>query len=146
MTRRTAPPVSQPEWRQSLDTVTGPETLDRIQGCLNDLWADHGEIPDDVRMDVTVAAFEICSNIIEHSADGQPVRMGMELQLTPQRVEVVFTDDGKPAVVDLNSVSFPIDLADRGRGLAIAKEVLDELSYRRDNGRNQWVLAHRRFP
>lgn len=119
--------------------------MDLIQGCLDDLWADHGEIPDAVRMDVTVAAFEIGSNIIEHSADGLPVRMGVEVRLTPQRVEVVFTDDGNPADVDLKSVSFPSDLADRGRGLALAKAVLDELAYQRDDGRNHWMLAHRRF-
>ncbi len=135
----------QSEWRQSIDTVTGPQTLDRIHGCLNELWVDHGEIPDDVRMDVTVAASEIGSNIVEHSAHGQAVRLDIEVRLTPQRIEIVFTDDGNPAAVDLNSVSLPGVLADRGRGLAIAKGILDELSYRRDNDRNHWLLAHRRF-
>ncbi len=71
--------------------------------------------------------------------------MSMDVRLAPQRIEIVFTDDGSPAAVDLHSVSLPGGLADRGRGLAIAKAVLDELSYRRDNGRNTWVLAHRRF-
>lgn len=37
------------------------------------------------------------------------------------------------------------ELADRGRGLVIAKKVLDEISYRRENGRNHWVPARRRF-
>ena len=138
-------PVTEPEWSQAFDTVAGPQTLGRLQSCLDDLWTEHGEIPDVVRNNIAVAAYEICTNIIEHSGAGQPVRMRMELRLEPERVEIIFTDDGKPAVVDLDSVNFPPALADRGRGLAIAKGVLDELSYRRKDDRNQWLLTHRRF-
>lgn len=92
----------------------------------------------------SVAVSEIGTNIIEHSAEGQPVRMRMELRLKPDEVEINFSDDGNPAVVDLNAVALPSYLADRGRGLAIAKKVLDELSYRRAHGRNQWRLVYRR--
>lgn len=59
MTGRTAPSVSQPERRQAFDTVTGPQTLDRIRGCQQRAVDRSREIPDDVRMDVTVAAFGI---------------------------------------------------------------------------------------
>ena len=69
----------------------------------------------------------------------------MQLCLTPEQIEVTFTDDGTAALVDLKSVALPGELADRGRGLAIAKELLDELSYRRDGIRNQWKLARRRI-
>ena len=65
--------------QQSFDTVTGSQTLERIHGCLNDLWADHGEIPDDLCVDVTVAVSEVVRNIIEHSAGGRPVRMSVEV-------------------------------------------------------------------
>lgn len=125
--------------------AAGPQTLERLQSCLDDLWTAHGEIPDVVRDNVAVAACEVCSNIIEHAGAGQPVRIRVELRLEPERVEIMFTDDGKPAVVDLDSVKFPPGLAGRGRGLAIAKGVLDELSYLRENDRNQWLLGHRRF-
>ena len=57
-----------------LDTIAEPQTLDSVQGCLTALWSKHSEIPEDVRSGVTLAAFEICSNIIEHAADGRPVR------------------------------------------------------------------------
>lgn len=32
----------------------------------------------------------------------------MELRLTPQQIEVDFTDDGNQAVVNLDSVRFPL--------------------------------------
>lgn len=127
--------------------VSGPRTLDRIQSFLNELWANHPDLPELLTMDVTVAASEIASNIIEHSAAGQQVRVRMEIRLMPERVEIDFTDDGDPVSVDLDQVCLPDDLADRGRGLAIAKAVLDELSYRRDTSgnTNHWTLTRRRF-
>lgn len=138
--------ASPPEWRRSFDTVTGPGTLDDLQGRLEALWTDHPEIADEVRTRCTVAAFEVCSNIIEHSAHGRPVHLQVELCLSPARIDIEFTDDGDPPSVDLDAVGFPDDLADRGRGLAIAKAVLDWLSYRREAGRNIWSLSHRRVP
>ena len=127
--------------------VSGPRTLDRIQSFLNELWANYPDLPELLTMDVTVAASEIASNIIEHSAAGQPVRVRMEVRLMPEQVEIDFTDDGDPVSVDLDQVLLPDDLADRGRGLAIAKSVLDELSYRRDTSgnTNHWTLTRRRF-
>ncbi len=132
------------EWYQALDTITGPDTLDELQDCLDALWADHPGIAEDVRTNCTVAAFEICSNIVEHSAHGRPVHLRMELRLTPDRIDIDFTDDADPADIDLDRVAFPDDLADRGRGLAITKDLLDCLSYRRESGRNHWTLSQRR--
>jgi hypothetical protein len=39
------PRVSQPEWRQPFDTLTGYQVLGKIRTCLDDLWCDHSEIP-----------------------------------------------------------------------------------------------------
>lgn len=132
------------EWYRVLDSVTGPHTLDDLHDCLDALWADHPEIAEDVRTNCTVAAFEICSNIIEHSAHGRPVHLRMVLRLTADRIDVHFTDDGDPVAVDLDRVAFPDELAERGRGLAIARALLDELSYRREGGTNRWTLSQRR--
>ena len=132
------------EWHRVVDTVTGAHTLDELQFCLDALWAEHPDIAEDVRTDCTVAAFEVCANIIEHAAHGRPVRLRMELRLTPDRIAIDFTDDGDPADIDLDRVVFPDVLAERGRGLAIACALLDELSYRREAGRNRWTLSQRR--
>lgn len=137
--------MSRPEWVRTIDTVARPQALAEIQCCLDDLWSSHSEVPDDVRTHISVAAAEIATNIIENAAGGPPVRLQMQLCLTPEQIEVTFTDDGTAALVDLKSVALPGELADRGRGLAIAKELLDELSYRRDGIRNQWKLARRRI-
>jgi serine/threonine-protein kinase RsbW len=128
-----------------LDTTTGPETLAEIQQALDRLWAAH-DIDDVVRMHIDLAVGEIGANIIEHSAEGRPVRLRMEIALLPDAIRATFLDDGRPSPVDLSRVGMPEELSDRGRGLAIAHRVLDELSYRRDRDGNHWTLLRSRQP
>lgn len=125
-----------------LETTTGPGTLDAIQATLDNLWAA-SDVPELVRIHVDLAAGEIGANIVEHSGDGTPATLRMEVSLVSDAVRVSFTDDGHPAPVDVVRSTMPDVLAERGRGLAIAHRVLDELSYRRDRDGNHWTLVHR---
>lgn len=54
-------------------------------------------------------------------------------------VRVDFTDNGAPTLVDVGRVHLPPELAESGRGLAMARAVLQRLSYVR-NGLNHWTL------
>lgn len=123
-----------------LDTVTGPDTLTAIQQTLDTLWAGRA-VPEIVRLHMDLAAGEIGANIVEYSGAGQPVRLRMTVELTDDTVRAVFTDNGKPAPVDLSCPQMPGEMSERGRGLAIAYRVLDELSYRRDANGNHWTLV-----
>ena len=71
------------------------------------------------------------------------MRLRMEVQLSPDAVRITVTDDGQSAPLDLSRVAMPDEMAERGRGLAIAIRVLDELSYHRDSDGNHWTLVHR---
>lgn len=144
MTSRMMPSMTQPEWRFVLDTPTGPDALDKIHRCLEQLWSAHPELSEVLRTPVSVAVAEIGANIIEYSRPGQPVRMQMQVQVLADEVEIVFTDEGDPAHVDLNTVTMPDEMAERGRGLALAKACLDRLTYRRDSTGNHWTLAVKR--
>jgi serine/threonine-protein kinase RsbW len=126
-----------------LETTTGPETLDAIQRVLDEVWRTH-DVPEIVRIHMDLAASEIGANIIEHSGAGRPVRLRMEVRMLPDAVQATFNDDGRPARIDLSGAALPDDLAERGRGLAMAHRVLDELSYRRDDQGNHWTLVRRR--
>lgn len=125
-----------------MEIVTGPDTLDEIQHMLDVTWAER-TVSDTTRMSVELAASEIVANIIEHSKGGDPVKLRMQVSLGADAVSVTFTDDGQPAVVDLTHLDMPDVLDERGRGLAIAHQVLDELSYRRDDTGNHWTLVKR---
>ena len=130
------------ESRGVLDTVTGSATLDQIETMLEGMWVTHAHVPEAIRTQIGIAVSEIGANIIEHAADGRPVKLRMEVLVLPDEVRVAFLDDGPPAEVDLASPVMPDDMAERGRGLAMAHSVLDRLLYQR-NQFNHWILLRR---
>lgn len=126
--------------RWSLTSAADEGTLDRILDLVGEMTSSD-EVDQDARMQFEVAVAEIGANIIEHAGRGGTVSLTLELELTPDRLEARFSDDGSPARVDLRTVEMPDVMADRGRGLAIALAALDELEYRRRGGSNQWRLV-----
>jgi serine/threonine-protein kinase RsbW len=128
-----------------LETVTGTTTLDEIQRCLDEFWSAHSGVPEGIRTQVATAVAEVGANIIEHAAKGRPVPIRMELRLLPGEVQVDFTDQGHPADVDLDTCAMPIEIAERGRGLALMRAVLGRVSYVRGDTGNHWTLVSKRF-
>jgi len=127
-----------------LDIDSGPDALAEIERLLASAWSAHPHVPEMVRTQVAIATAEIGANIIEHAAAGRLLRMAMVIRVVTNQVWVEFTDDGGPFHLDLNSVSLPDDMAERGRGLPLAKAVLDRLLYQRDV-MNHWTLVSKRF-
>lgn len=135
--------MSQPEIRV-LATAAGPGALVDIATALERIWTAHPHVPPIERMHVELAAGEIGANIIEHSAPARQVWMTMDVAVFQDQVHVEFTDDGDPVDVDVEAVSLPDDMAERGRGLALARSVLATLSYSR-NEVNHWILVSKPF-
>jgi serine/threonine-protein kinase RsbW len=127
-----------------LDTVTSAETLDVIGAILEQMWFSHDHVPGSVRTEMDIAVAEISVNIIEHAAKNGPVRLRMEVCVLPHKVQVSFVDDGPPARVDVTAAVMPDQMAESGRGLALAQAVLDRLQYRRSVV-NHWTLVSRQF-
>jgi len=127
-----------------LETSAGPRTLEELEEFLERTWAAHANVPHPVRLQMGIAAGEIAANIVEHTAKGQVVRIQMTVSVLADAVRIAFVDDGAPAEVNLDAVSMPDDMAERGRGLPLAQAVLDELSYRRTTC-NEWTLVSKRF-
>jgi serine/threonine-protein kinase RsbW len=138
-------PTDNPADVRVLEEVAQPDTVERIHQLLTELLTSH-PVNDMDAMHFELALAEIGANIIEHAekSGGGPVSIRLELEVLPGSIEARFSDNGQQARVDLQSVSLPDELSERGRGLAIALTVLDELSYRRADDKNHWTLVRNR--
>jgi serine/threonine-protein kinase RsbW len=86
---------------------------------------------------------EIGSNVLTHGrppGTDQPV--DYVLRFEGGVVEALLTDFGGPVHEHL-SRDMPDHQSEAGRGLAMARTLLDELGYERDGNRNRWRLVKR---
>ena len=129
-----------------LRTVCLPAALDEIAGFLAAQWSKLRCVPGPIRAAVEIAVAEIAANIVEHGAKGQPIPLEMRMAIVAGQVHVRFTDECPPVDVDLASVRLPDEFNERGRGLAIAKAALAQLTYLRSGRLNHWTLISHPFP
>lgn len=127
-----------------LTTSATPAALEEFDELLAETWSRNSHVPEGIRVQMGIAVAEIAANIIEHASKAGPVSISMEVRALADEVRVEFVDDGSPFDSDLSMVSLPDDMAERGRGLALAKAVLSKLSYRRDTA-NHWTLVSKSF-
>jgi anti-sigma regulatory factor (Ser/Thr protein kinase) len=71
--------------------------------------------------------------------------MIMRASVRKKNIVITLVDDGIPAPA-LDFTTMPGDLAEGGRGLALARAVLGHLAYRRHRDLNFWTLVSDSFP
>jgi serine/threonine-protein kinase RsbW len=91
-----------------------------------------------------LAAQECCTNIIDHSYVNGPngrIKACLTLEDEPRRVLIEFHDTGKS--VEPTTVAEPqLKVgSERGYGLFLMNELMDEVSYSRDDKGNYWRLV-----
>ncbi len=142
--------VGKPFWmlanpRADALEAVAPDFAGEIQRTLDEAWANYSEVPDNIRIELTIAVAEVSNNILDHAGRGRDLRIGMKLWVLSDHVRIEFTDNGLPAEVDLSALRMPDVMAENGRGLPLARASLSELSYRRDGDSNHWTLVSRTF-
>ena len=90
------------------------------------------------------AVAEIGANVLTHGRRDGPVDAPVEyrLRLEGHLALATFVDRGRPVHNHLTR-AMPDPSSEAGRGLAIARQVLDELGYARDGEINTWRLVKR---
>jgi serine/threonine-protein kinase RsbW len=136
-----------------LRATAGPELLDTVQDELGRVWAGApargaGDVDDVDRMLFETALVEVLGNLVEHAhtSVGAAVRVELDLAVHPDRVEATLVDDGVwPPDAVLDGAALPEDeLAESGRGLALAAAAAD-ITHTRVDGGNRWTVVRRRI-
>jgi serine/threonine-protein kinase RsbW len=123
-------------------TLTGlavPEGLARLHELLEQVAADHPEMPTNEVMMLETAVMEIANNVIEHGRPTGELTWHFSVEVGPALVARL-RDSGQQYAGDLD-VAMPDPLAEDGRGLALATLALDELSYDREGDTNVWTMV-----
>ena len=95
-------------------------------------------------MQFELALSEIGANVLRyaHPHGSNEPKAEFELKLDSETVTAVLTDWGPPLHNQLTR-AMPPSSSEAGRGLAIARKVLDELGYQREGEVNTWRLVKR---
>jgi serine/threonine-protein kinase RsbW len=121
---------------------------------LADVWREVDRVwprpPDSTwRAQFATGVAEIGANIIQYAYPADmPGRLDFRVRVFDQCIQACFTDAGRPYEGDLaahvSEPSDPLQLADGGRGIAIARAAVDHLTYERaPGGTNHWCLTKR---
>ena len=116
--------------------------LEILHWSIDRLRAATGRKPDDIGLLLFETALgEIGGNVLTHgrpAGTDQPVEY--RLKFVHGVVEASLTDFGAPVHEHL-SREMPGHDSEAGRGIAMARSLLDELRYERDGGLNRWRLV-----
>jgi len=138
--------TGEPVHHRSLRVPATPECLERVHVLLAELLTAVPDVADADRIGFETALGELVANVVEHATTHDPVRLTVELTGGPAVLTADLYDDGPPVAVDPAAAAFPEPSAERGRGLALARAAVDEITYRVEAGGNHWSITRRRRP
>ena len=114
-------------------------TRDDLAKATGDLEAALEDVPMKERMKLMIAADEIFANIVKYS-EANDWTLEIDHERHPNRIRLVFTDDGKPFdPLRQRDPDTTLDAADRkigGLGILIVKKTMSPVTYARKDGRN----------
>jgi serine/threonine-protein kinase RsbW len=120
------------------------EGLEVLHRSIDRLRAASGRGSDDLGLLLFETALgEIGSNVLTHGRPAGTERpVDYRLKCIDGVVEASLTDSGAPVHEHL-ARKMPGHESEAGRGLAMARSLLDELGYERDGNLNRWRLVKR---
>lgn len=132
-----------PGFRMSV--AADPDGVGKVNAAFTD-FAQKYELPEGVRRSFNVALDELLANLLSHGMAGVDAgALTIEVEPDQERLTVTLVDDGPP--FDPFSERAPdttLSVEDRpvgGLGIHLVRELMDEVSYERRDGRNVVTLV-----
>ena len=131
-----------------LIVATKLDEMDRLASAVEDFGRDD-DWPDDLTFQVNLALEELWLNVVNHGHTGGFHEVEIELTSEAEAVTIEITDDGIPfdPLHDAPKPSVDAPLDDRpigGLGIYLVQTMMDELEYKREEGKNRLTLVKRR--
>ena len=135
----------------SAATIELPGEADRlgeITAFLQDFWRTEG-LPEEEAFPFELSLEELFMNVAMHGTTdaAMPPRVSMSLDRQGDTVEMVFRDEGTPFdPLSLPPPDLDEDIESRkvgGLGVFLVREMMDEVEYRLEDGRNCMRIAKR---
>jgi len=132
----------------SLNLESSLESLGRIERAVAAFGAEH-EWAADLLFHVQLVLDELASNVINHGYGASGHDFQIIIESKPQAVRIEVVDEARP-FDPLEDAPQPItdaSLEERevgGLGVHITKQLMDEMEYRRENGKNRLTLVKNR--
>ena len=126
------------------------DELDRVVSVVEDLGREE-DWPGDLLYRATLSIEEMALNIIDHGYADETAGRGIDIVVDSgsDALVIEIKDDGPPfdPLSDAPSPDLEASIEDRavgGLGVHLVRAMMDELSYRRDQGKNCMTLVARR--
>lgn len=116
-------------------THSVPPHLEELPAMRTDLraWLSGLEVPRPAADDIVLAAWEVCTNAIEHPAKPPPQVVAIEARALPRGIRVSVCDAG-------TWTSTRLSRRNRGIGPRLVEGLVDRLAIRRGLGATEVVL------
>ncbi len=118
-----------------------------VSSALQELMHDHSFANEDI-LDTQLAVEEAITNVIVHGYREQGGEIGVTCRATRGIVEVQIEDAAPPFdPLSLPEPDLTADIEERqvgGLGIFLIRQVMDEIVYRHENGKNILVLVKRK--
>lgn len=126
--------------------LVGPARLALVDSVLDALevaWSDAPHVPEQDRTLFTLAVSEVATNMVQHGGGPHDVTLRVDIRISKDDLAATLTDTAPPASIEWHGVAMPGEDSESGRGLALARTVLDEFAHAFDHRGNTWTLRRR---
>ncbi len=130
----------------SLKIAPTLDQLDRITAIVEDL-GEQDDWPPDLIFKVNLVLDELSVNIVNYGGEASEIEVSLAADADEVRVEIA--DDGRPfdPLNDAMEPDLDAPLEDRaigGLGIHLVREMMDELHYSREDGKNRLAMVKRK--
>ena len=130
----------------SLKITPELDQLARITAAVEDL-GERDDWPPDLVFKVNLVLDELWVNVVNYSGATGDVEVSLDVDAEEVRLEIA--DDGRPfdPLTEISEPDINAPLEDRpigGLGIFLVREMMDELHYKRENGKNRLAMVKRK--